>query len=853
MLSVNDTRRSRSKSPGGRDRDRSRSRDTRDTRETRDIAQDRSPGRQERRSSKYEPSESEDSEEDRRHREKRSSKKYYDDDSEEDKRTSRKSSKKYYDDDSEDDRKKSSKSSKTHHRDASVSDDDRRKGRGSKKEKKRDDSDSDRRSSKKDKSSKKKSKDDSSSESEEDKHKSSKKSKQDPLANGQIPQYAQPPYGYAPQPGYVAPYGPPAGYPDARHMSYVGGDPRYAPPPGNYMPPPPGPQRAGSYSGPAGYVEPDRYQYAQPPREVAYRHGDDHERDRDRGASRVFDRRRPEEKRYHDDEYDRRDPKRGDDRDKRYYEDKYDRSDRKREDERRDKKYHDDKSRASQEDMTRRLSKLAVGGAAGAGLGAGLLGVAGATSHRHESNGKPPASPLLESYKGTYQSISPMPGALVMHKNDSDISDLDMDSDDSVDSDDPNADLKRKIKKLEKEKANHKKSREKGGKDEKSSKSRHIENEIKPRHIDEDTIIRSKDSEADYMVRAPRDRAGSDVSGVISPRADRKRVMFYDAEGDAKKIAAALEGTTRPPNVKPLIKILPGLSDDDVMALRLEYKNVAKVGGQGINIAKHIKMRVPGNLGKACYATALGRWESEAYWANSWYQGGATRRELLIESLMGRSNSDIREIKNCFKDKRYGDDLEKCMKAELKADKFRTAILLALEERRMPESSPISKSLVKEDVMDLHKALTNAGGETALISIIVVRSDLHLRQVLKLFESTYNVNFARAMIDKSRNLVGETLAHVLNGALNRPMQDALLLHQAISETAPGKERAELLISRLVRLHWEPKHLEKVKAQYNSRYGMPVEAAIVKEVIAHMKTEEGRQWSEFCVELVRSSS
>ena len=193
------------------------------------------------------------------------------------------------------------------------------------------------------------------------------------------------------------------------------------------------------------------------------------------------------------------------------------------------------------------------------------------------------------------------------------------------------------------------------------------------------------------------------------------------------------------------------------------------------------------------------------------------------------------------------------MKAELKADKFRTAILLALEENRMPESSPLSKSLVKQDVIDLHSALHAPGGESALISIIVVRSDAHLRQVLKVFEATYSTNFARAMIEKSRNLVGETLAHVLNGALNRPMRDALLLHQAIAETAPGKERAELLISRLVRLHWEPKLLEKVKQQYHSRYGRSVENAIMKDVMSTMKTEEGRLWSEFAVELVRSSA
>lgn len=84
------------------------------------------------------------------------------------------------------------------------------------------------------------------------------------------------------------------------------------------------------------------------------------------------------------------------------------------------------------------------------------------------------------------------------------------------------------------------------------------------------------------------------------------------------------------------------------------------------------------------------------------------------------------------------------------------------------------------------------------------------------------------------------------------MRDALLIHQAIAETAPGKERAELLISRLVRLHWEPKHLEKVKAQYAQRYGIRIDDAIRKTIQSNMKTEEGMAWTNFCIELVRSS-
>lgn len=97
---------------------------------------------------------------------------------------------------------------------------------------------------------------------------------------------------------------------------------------------------------------------------------------------------------------------------------------------------------------------------------------------------------------------------------------------------------------------------------------------------------------------------------------------------------------------------------------------------------------------------------------------------------------------------------------------------------------------------------------------------------------------------------GETLAHILNGAINRPMRDALLLHQAIRESKSTRERSELLISRLVRLHWEPKHLELVKREYRKRYGERLEETIAEEIMA---SSGGSDWGEFCIELARSSS
>ncbi|PGG98855.1 hypothetical protein AJ80_09451 [Polytolypa hystricis UAMH7299] len=418
---------------------------------------------------------------------------------------------------------------------------------------------------------------------------------------------------------------------------------------------------------------------------------------------------------------------------------------------------------------------------------------------------RPPASPLLEAYQGTYQCISPMPWPTKNSSSlDEDISDLE-----PLDGDSLSKSLTKKGS------SRSKKSDSRKEKSEKKDKREHRLSTIEP-----------------------------EPSGALVLK---KRVSFYDPKPDVKAINSAISHSRVDP--KPLLTILPYLTDDDILSLRAEYKNVYKIQGKGINLTKHIKANVPGNFGKVCYATSLGRWESEAHWANFWYRSNSTRRELLIESLIGRTNAEIREIKKCFRDKRYGDDLEKCMKAELKADKFRTAILLALEERRQSDKQPLNMDLIRQDVQVLHRALVSRdGGETAMIQIIVVRSDAHLREILHEYEYTYQRKFANDMINKSRNLVGETLAHILNGALNRPMRDALLLHQAIAESGTGRDRAELLISRLVRMHWEPRHMERVKSEFRRRYRQSIEDAIEEEVMHKGRSD----WAEFCVEMVKSS-
>lgn len=304
--------------------------------------------------------------------------------------------------------------------------------------------------------------------------------------------------------------------------------------------------------------------------------------------------------------------------------------------------------------------------------------------HGMSSGGKPPASPLLEPYHGTYQSVSPMPSPLAVPET--------------------------------------------GGE---------IDDELESFTLEE---------------RKPSVGAALSRKKSIDPKTGKKRVMLYDSEGDADKLAKALNHHEARP--EPLIEVLPELTHDQLLALREQYKKRVKVSGRGVNLSKQIKATTTGNFGKVAYATSLGRWEAEAYWANFWYQAHSSNRELLIEALMGKTNAEMREINDSFKDKRYQDSLTLCMEKELKPDKFRAAVLTALEARRQEETDVWPQEYRNRDVEVLRRALqSREGGESAILDIVVRRSENHLREILKIYDRMYGENFAKAALDKSNNLV----------------------------------------------------------------------------------------------------
>ncbi|KAI5812830.1 hypothetical protein BZA77DRAFT_322953 [Pyronema omphalodes] len=299
----------------------------------------------------------------------------------------------------------------------------------------------------------------------------------------------------------------------------------------------------------------------------------------------------------------------------------------------------------------------------------------------------------------------------------------------------------------------------------------------------------------------------------------KKPVVVYNPLPDAQRLLQELKHTFTRPQTEPLIDILPTLTMQQLSALKREYKKIYN----SVNLAKHIKsvFTTSTPFGKLAFAVALGPYESEAWFANSWYQKKETRNELLIESLMGKSNIETAAIKAAFRDAKYGGSLEKAVAEELMADKFRLAVMTQLSCTKMEKDERVYLDNVARDVEKLYSLLERpSGGETEMIGIIVQRNDLALMEISLQYKQRFGRDLAKDIRKHSKNLAGETLLHVLAGALDKPLRDAKLLDQAIT-AAVEQGREDLLITRACRMHWELKHLNRVKRAFKKKFKISV--------------------------------
>ncbi|KAI5801760.1 hypothetical protein DFH27DRAFT_525370 [Peziza echinospora] len=462
------------------------------------------------------------------------------------------------------------------------------------------------------------------------------------------------------------------------------------------------------------------------------------------------------------------------------------------------------------------------------------------------------ASPALQAYSGTYQSISPMPSPLMT----------------AYDS---------------------------------SSNSQY-------HHYSSSPGGHHSSSGGDFVLGAPlahqiHTASPSPLSPLAPPT--RPKSPPYDPALHAKALLSSL--TASKPDPAPINSIIPSLTANQLLKLRAEYKRIF----HQVNLSKHIKLQLPSTTAspwaRIVWVTSLGPWESEGWWANCWYQREGVRRELLIEALVGKRKDEIRLIKKAFKDGRVQNSLDRVVREEVGSGGALARMMdLVLdvdtkptrdgkhvrEEETEDEVEGVLGSVaghivnvpggvkmdrVQEDVKRLAEILlappsreerrsSRIGGAsssgnvssadlTILAQLILSPTTPHLRETIRWFRQLHGKDLAKLVLQQSPTLVGEALVHRLAGIIDKPLRDAKLLEDALSGMlldkggSKGSMAEDLFVSRLVRCHWDAEHMRRVRRSFAKKFRGELEDRVV-EVLGGSGGE--RRWfREFAVRLVES--
>lgn len=251
-----------------------------------------------------------------------------------------------------------------------------------------------------------------------------------------------------------------------------------------------------------------------------------------------------------------------------------------------------------------------------------------------------------------------------------------------------------------------------------------------------------------------------------------------------------------------------------------------------------LEKELSGHLETVCMATALGREESEAFWARRALKGVGTDEVLLTEALSGKKNAEIETIKKAYRAK-YFVPLQEDLKGDL-SGKTEKLFLMAIEGQRQEDWIQPDPNMVTRDVDLLHMATEARLGtdEIQVFTVFTRSNEAHLRAVAYAYQQAHRKSLAEVIKKEFSGHQEDALLYILEGAIDKPRRDAELLEEAMKGFGT---KDVLLMSRIVRIHWDQYHLEAVKKAYYNLYH--------RDLIVRVKGETSGNYEKMLVTLL----
>ncbi|KAF5367590.1 hypothetical protein D9757_010641 [Collybiopsis confluens] len=305
----------------------------------------------------------------------------------------------------------------------------------------------------------------------------------------------------------------------------------------------------------------------------------------------------------------------------------------------------------------------------------------------------------------------------------------------------------------------------------------------------------------------------------------------YNANADVDKLRNAMKGLGTKESA--LIQVLTPLSAMHLAVLGATYR-----ASTGKDLLADINSEGGGRLKDVLAALVRGPIGYDVKLLQEALDGAGTDELLLTELIADRSPNDLYYLTQAYRTK-YGRGLEEKVRSDL-SGKTERIYTMILSSNRPPDGTPVDRALLEADVKALYKAGQGKIGtdEVAFCNIIVNRTTPHLTALWEAYQRQHGKTLSRVIKSEFSGHMKNTLLYIVTAANPKRINEGpgvwrdVKLLEATMKGMGTKD--DLLLRRLVRLHWDQNHFAAVKRAYERKYKKSLEARVAGETSGDLK-------------------
>ncbi|GAB1213557.1 hypothetical protein ATERTT37_002707 [Aspergillus terreus] len=315
-----------------------------------------------------------------------------------------------------------------------------------------------------------------------------------------------------------------------------------------------------------------------------------------------------------------------------------------------------------------------------------------------------------------------------------------------------------------------------------------------------------------------------------TPRTTSKAVAPGDFRREADALRKAMKGFGT--DEKALIQVLAPLDPLQMAAVRSTYANHINR-----DLYKDVKSETSGYFRQGLLAVIDGPLMHDVASVRDAVEGVGTKEWLLNDVLLGRSNADLSAIMAAY-EATYRRSLKKDVEGDL-SFKTRSLFGLVLRADRQEETLMVDQRRIELEARNIQSATSGLMKNAEEVCAIFARSsDNEIRAINDEFNRRYHLPLEKHIEKEFSGHMKDALLHMLRTALNPAMRDAELLEECMKGMGTKDEK---LVVRVVRVHWNRGHKDRVKAAYHDKYK--------KDLIQRVRGETSGDYQRLMVALL----